>query len=306
MDNRLTICIPSFNRKEYLMRTLLNILSEVEDEPCVQAVIFVDDGYGSAVRDEILSRVKEHSKFRYYRTTATGSFGHVFLECIKSSETDHVLITYDDDILFTKNLRELHTVCKQNSDCAIIVPAWLSTSNRYLRGSSKNIHRIHGRNILRHLAHAPGICYKKSVLEKNFMTILKRRLELRCAFSEMYPQVLISALLYNDGGKILSTPIQIGKDGAVLPTEIKTITGDAYYTLRARLHQYLALMDLNDGKVIGSPTIQHLRVNFLARIMLEHTDFIALPAFMLYMRRRIVTSLRMLKHKLKKLIIGSR
>ena len=122
----------------------------------------------------------------------------------------------------------------------------------------------------------------------------------------MYPQVLISALLYNDGGRILSTPIQIGKDGAVLPTEIKTVTGDSYYTLRARMHQYLALMDLNDGKVIRSPIIQHLRINFLARIMLEHTDFIALPAFMLYARRRIVTSFRMLKHKLKRLIIGSR
>lgn len=305
MNSRLTICIPSFNRKDYLKRTLLGILREVQDEPCVQEVIFVDDGYESTARDEILSCVKECAKFRYYATKTTGSFGQVFAECIKSSETDYVLITYDDDILFTKNLREVHAVCNQNNDCAIFVPAWLSTSNRYLRGSSKKLHKISGRNILRNLAHAPGICYKKSALEKNFMTVLKRRLELKCAFSEMYPQVLISALLHNDGGKILSTPIHIGKDGAVLPTEIKTITGDSYYTLRARLHQYLALMDLNDGKVIRGPIIQHLRVNFLARIMLEHTDFIALPAFMLYIRRRVVTSVRMLKHKLKRLIIGS-
>lgn len=302
----ITICIPSFNRKEHVKGTLLDILSGVEADPSVKEVIFVDDGYESRDLDEILSCVKEHSKFRYYRTGTTGSFGHVFLECINSSETDYVLITYDDDILFTKNLQELNAVCNQNSDYAIFVPVWLSTSNRYLRGSSKKIHKVSGRKILRYLAHAPGICYKKPALEKNFTTILRQRLKSKCAFAEMYPQVLIAALLDDGGGKILSTPIQIGKDGAVLPTEIKTTTGESYYTLRARLHQYLALMDLNDKKIIRSPIIKHLRINFLARIMLEHTDLIVLSAFTFYVRRHIITSFRILKHRLKRLIIGSR
>ena len=306
MNSRLTICIPSFNRKEYLKRTLVDILREVEGDPCVHEVIFVDDGYENASRDEILSCVKEYAKFRYYATKTTGSFGHVFVECIQASATEHVLITYDDDILFTKNLQDLHAVCEQTSDYAIFVPVWLSTSNKYLRGSPKKSHRIQDRNILRFLAHAPGICYKKSVIEKKLVPTLIKRLESKCAFAEMYPQVFVAALLADCRGKSLSTPIQIGKDGAVLPTEIKTIDGASYYTLSARLHQYLALLDLDDSEVIGSPVVTQLRVNFLARILLEHTDLVVLRTVSFYLRRRIMLTFRMLKQKLKSLIIGSR
>lgn len=306
MNDRLTICIPSFNRKDHLKRTLRDMLSEVEHVSCVEEVIFVDDGYDSDSRDNILACFEEYDKFRYQRTKTSGSFGHVFLECIRASKTNHVLITYDDDILFTKNLQKLHTICKRNNDHSIFVPVWLSTSNKSLRGSPKKTHSIHERDILRFMAHAPGICYKKSAINDNLTEALMQRLEFRCAFSEMYPQVVLASLLADRRGKILATPIPIGKDGAALPTEIKTINGDSYFTLRARLHQYLALLDMDDSKVLGNPIITHLRTNFLARILLQHTDLIIMRTVRFYVGRRILTSFRTLKHRLKCLIIGSR
>ena len=304
MSSSISICIPSFNRKEHLIETLHRILSKVESNTPIEEVIFIDDGYDISDRNDIVAQMQHYTKFEYYKAKDTNSFGSVFLECFKAAKTDYVLITYDDDLFFTERIVDLQNFISDTQNWSLAVPAWKSGSNKLLRGSMKNRHVIETKKMLRYLAHAPGILYNLGSFSDELDT-LRTQLAKNCVFSQMYPQVLLGALLL-DGKKILvSLPIEIGQDGSELTTEIKTLDGEAYFSLRARLHQYMSLIDINDHGTLTTSTLDQLRVEFLARILLEHNRSISAHAVAFYMRRRLLISYRSLKHKIKKIISRS-
>ena len=297
MINKISICIPSFNRKQHLLNTLKAIIGESHDMDFIDEIILIDDGYSSTDRDEIISEMQSHQKFRYYKSESSGSFGNVYLECMKAAKTNYVLITYDDDVLFTQNL-EKSLVARYDNDWSVVVSVWLSQKNKILRGSKQETHIIKPLKLLRYMAHAPGIIYNKDNCQKE-LTVLADRLSKDCLLSKMYPQVLLAALLIDGGKTIISSPNIIGKDGLGLPTEIKTPDGDDYFSLRARLNQYLGLIEIDDAKILNKDTIQNLRSEFFARILIEQSHNITVAALLFYCKRTLTTQYRVCRHKLK-------
>lgn len=297
MVNKISICIPSFNRKQHLLNTLKAIIVESHNIDFIDEIILIDDGYSSTDRDEIISEMQSYQKFRYHKSGGFGSFGNVYLECMQAAKTNYVLITYDDDVLFTQNL-EKSLVALYDEDWSVVVPVWLSQKNRLLRGSKRKTHIIKPLKLLRYMAHAPGIIYNKDSFQ-NELKILADRLSKDCLLSKMYPQVLLAALLLDGRKRIISSPITIGKDGIGLPTEIRTPDGDTYFSLRARLNQYLNLIEIDDAKILHRDTIQNLRSEFFARILLEQSYNITVAAFLFFFKRKLSTQYRLSRHKLK-------
>lgn len=300
MTHKISICIPSFNRQRHLLSTLKAISAQSHDIDFIEEIVLVDDGYTIKERDEIILEMQSHPKFRYHRADSSGSFGNVYLECINIAKTDYVLITYDDDELFVRNLIKIRdTLC--NHDWSIIVPVWLSAKNKLLRGSKRQSHIVKQHKILRYMAHAPGIIYNKNTCSTE-LSMLTERLSTGCLLSGMYPQVFLAALLLSSKKNIMSTPIKIGKDGAELPTEIKTKNGKSYSSLQARLCQYSDLIEINDSDIMNDNIIKNLRVEFFARILLEQSRGITLSAFYFFIQRRLRTHYRISKHKIKNLL----
>lgn len=297
MVSKVSICIPSFNRKQHLLNTLKAIIVESHDIDFIDEIILIDDGYSSTDRDEIISEMQSYQKFRYHKSGSSGSFGDVYLECMKAAKTNYVLITYDDDVLFTQNL-EKSLVARYDNDWSVVVPVWLSQKNRLLRGSKRKTHIIKPLKLLRYMAHAPGIIYNKDSCQ-NELKVLANRLSKDCLLSKMYPQVLLAALLIDGGKTIISSPNIIGKDGLGLPTEIKTPDGDDYFSLRARLNQYLSLIEIDDAQILNNDTIQNLRSEYFARILIEQSHNITVTAFLFYCKRTLTMQYRVCRHKLK-------
>jgi hypothetical protein len=300
MTSGISICIPSFNRMDELIGTLDEILLGVSDYQFVQEVILLDNGYVARERNHIKSKFSSFEKFRIISVGERKSFGDVFLACLKAAQMDYVLVSYDDDRLFVNGLVDLYAQVSTDNFGALYVPAWNGIQGGVIRGSMGRAQKVESGDLLRYLAHGPGLLYNKAVLN-NELAQLEEILQQGCVFTQMYPQVLLGALILNTARPIVSVPLIIGQDGKAMPTEIKTVEGDDYYSLRARLHQYLCLLRLDEIRLLDSATIVRLRIEFLARILLLESWRIVFGAIMLGLRRATVSQYRLLKHEVKRL-----
>jgi len=283
----LSICIPSFNRYEALNEQLEYLLKSSLNVSKISEIIFIDDGYDLNISQSITDKYQEFSKFKYHKNLNSGSFGHVYSECFKAASSDYVLITNDDDILFINGIKESFEFISENPLCDLIIPVWLSNVDRVIRGNKKLSRCIKPDEILKFTAHAPGLIYKVSIA-KNFISMLDRRLSINCSFSQMYPQVFISSLLLNNSSLICLSPTIIGKDGHGYPTEIGLKDSGSYFSLKSRVLQYYALLEIQDSKIFKKVIIESLCINFLSRIGLLQKRRILLRIFRFITQRLLL------------------
>jgi hypothetical protein len=297
----LSICIPSFCRTDALEESLGSLLRACENINEIEEIIFVDDGYDQNFSSYIIDKYKIFKKFRYHKNPVSGSFGAVYVECLSVAASEYILVTNDDDILFPEGIMACLTNFQNLSQTGLIVPVWLSSVNRVIRGHRGKGNKIYANNILKYTAHAPGLIFKKSVVDENIVAI-RERLSANCTFTMMYPQVLLSGLVLDKGFSIFSLGITIGKDGHSLPTQIVLSNGDTYYSLKARVLQYYSLLDIETQKLLSQDVQSALCWNFLARIILNQKRKILLSIMSFLIRRSFISLYRNLKFSIYKKI----
>tara|TARA_B100001057_G_scaffold334833_1_gene335469 strand:- start:281 stop:1207 length:927 start_codon:yes stop_codon:yes gene_type:complete len=305
MERILTICVPSFNRINALDGFLGSILNACESLNEVTEVLFVDDGYDKKSVSYILEKYNKFSKFKYHKNPNSGSFGSVYAECLSVADSEFILITNDDDILFPDGILKCINKIKNQKDLGVVSPVWLSNANRVIRGNKFYKRNIRTNNTLRYTAHAPGLIFCSSSI-KSKLPELKKRLLQNCVFTSTYPQVFLSTLIVDDGKYIQTLDIEIGKDGHELPTEIKSPDGEEYFSLKSRLLQYYALLEIKDLKFFSDKLIDELCWNFLARIVLYQKRNTLYSIIFFVLRRRLIENFRNVRHKLKQSMKGEK
>ena len=302
MSGSLSICIPSFCRTDALEESLGSLLRACEHVNEIAEIIFVDDGYDQRFCSYIVEKYKIFPKFRYHKNPISGSFGAVYAECLSVAASEYILVTNDDDILFPEGITTCLSNFQKFSETGVIVPVWLSSVNRVIRGHRGKDKKIYANDILKYTAHAPGLIYKKSLVDENIV-VIRERLAVNCTFTMMYPQVLLSGLVLDKGHRIFSLGITIGKDGHSLPTKIVLSTGDPYYSLKARVLQYYSLLDIETHKLLSQDVQSALCSNFLARIILNQERKVLLSIMSFLARRRFISFYRNLKYSINKKLI---
>ena len=303
MNGLLTICIPSFNRFSALDELLESLVDSCKNIEEIAEILFVDDGYDTKSIAYIIEKYKNAPKFKYHKNPIGGSFGAVYSECLKVDSSDFILVMNDDDILFPKGIIDSLGLLQTLPSVDIASPIWLSQSSRIIRGSRFRNKCLGYKQVLKYTAHAPGIIFRKSAVQDK-IPILRKRLSESCTFSMMYPQVLLSALMIDDGAEIYSLSVEIGKDGHAFPTEIKSISTGVYFSLRSRVLQYSSLLEMKDQNVLSNKIQEVLCWNFLARIAFFQNRNTLRSIILFIIKRHLIGSYRNKKFKIHQLIKG--
>lgn len=228
MPPLMTLAIPTFNRREAVLRICHSVIPLVESDEV--ALLVIDDGSSDSTWDA-LSEFARPGVTLIQHTSNVG-FARTLPELIEASGTEYVVIANDDDGIDIGNLHEL------GSWLARIQPDFVSTKN----GS---IHRTNEANRptepIAHIkyrsasVHAPGLVFRRSATVEP-LSFLREQLDKGNTAAVVYPQVLLAAWLCSEGSawwwnKVITWEVD------TLPPAHRDSSGLPYWAPMARLNQ---------------------------------------------------------------------
>lgn len=99
MIPKVSICIPAYNRAEYLKKTIDSVLSQTFDD---YEIIITDDSPNDSVKD-IVGSFNRGDKIKYFRNVATLGSPENWNESLRKATGKYIKILHHDDCLYDKN-----------------------------------------------------------------------------------------------------------------------------------------------------------------------------------------------------------
>lgn len=233
MEPSFTIAIPTFDRPEPL-RHLLS-LARSQGLSNLARVVVYDDGPNSGTY-AMLTREGFLTELRYERNEHNLGYARNFLRILGETETTHVLVTADDDVLDRDGIET--TIAELTRDAADL----LVTSFRAHDGALIRSRRVPGpvlpSEIHKAFSHAPGLVYRADSA-RPYLPFLERRLMLGCAATTYYPQVVLGTILAmrHQARWVPATPVI---EGARCATGLRDEAGRPYNAGVNRFAQLIA------------------------------------------------------------------
>lgn len=119
MKNKLSICIPTYNRFEVLSETLENI-NEVSKHNFVFEVVIVDNNENDKAKNIIRPFLSKNRKFKYFKNKRNLGGEKNFKECVKKASAEYIWIVADDDIVSSNAINSVHFAVEKNFNLIII------------------------------------------------------------------------------------------------------------------------------------------------------------------------------------------
>lgn len=152
---KLSICIATFNREEFICETLDSILAQLEDD--VELVVV--DGNSTDDTLGVMTRYcKLHPEIRYYREDINSGVDKDYEKVVGYALGKYCWLMSDDDLLKSGAIKRVLSACKENFDC-VIVDAEVRSVNL-----SKVL-------IKKRLKHTKDQVYKSGEFEKLFLDV---------------------------------------------------------------------------------------------------------------------------------------
>lgn len=130
MGPKLTIAIPTFNRKEKLEKSLEYILKETVGK---NVEILVSDNASTDETEKYMNNISnKFSQISYYRRNENGGFDVNFLNCFEKAKGEYVMLIGDDDILLPGSIESILQCISKNP-----VAIYLNTSRLISRNPIK-------------------------------------------------------------------------------------------------------------------------------------------------------------------------
>ncbi len=120
MNYRLSVILPTYNRRDRLEKSLLNYLEE--NIPCIEFII-LDNASTDGTQELIQSIIKQDSRVKYFKNPQNIGYNRSLYRGFLEASSDWITILADDDLMETGYIAELLEVIENNSDCAIIANA---------------------------------------------------------------------------------------------------------------------------------------------------------------------------------------
>ena len=138
----LSIAIPTYNRCNYLLEVLPQILKQCDeiDSQADKIEVLVSD---NASTDNTQERIKElhHPRIKYYRNTANIGGDANFIECVKRANGKYVWLFGDDEIIVDKSLRKIFKAIEEYHPSLLITGSLLRKS-QYFRTYHEALSRL--------------------------------------------------------------------------------------------------------------------------------------------------------------------
>lgn len=104
----LSICIPTYNRANYLMQSLTQIHKELTNELIFKVEILVSDNCSTDNTSEIIGFfIDQGLNINYIKNEINIGWGRNFLQCFEMANSKYVLLLGDDDVLCDNSIETL-------------------------------------------------------------------------------------------------------------------------------------------------------------------------------------------------------
>lgn len=131
MNYKLTIAIPTYNRKKELFRCLNSILEQFLEN---EVEIVVSDNASTDSTQEMMREIcHKYSYIKYFRNSKNVGPDANFLQCFKRASGDYILILGDDDILLPGVVKDILQVLKIEPTFVHLNSCIIQNENTYSR-----------------------------------------------------------------------------------------------------------------------------------------------------------------------------
>jgi len=194
LQNNLTICIPTYNRKNSIIRLVSSIIKQ--DLLSVANLIVIDDGSSDETSTELNKiEIPEGVNVRFIKQENRG-LAATFLRFFSECQTEYLMMMADDDKI--KGIIQLINFLNETKpDFASTV--WLGNDEQTIFRGQTNAAKLKTSEIRRAADHAPGLVYRVEAFEEAISNFQKE-LEMKSYAAYIFPQVVLVFFLslYSD------------------------------------------------------------------------------------------------------------
>ena len=230
---KLTIAIPTYNRPDTVLKTVLKLLSFPNSNRV--NILIIDNGSDVNIVDFFQDKLPKLSNLSIKRFETNAGFHESFYRLFDECETEYLMSLSDEDYFDFSYLNEVLEILVSDSPNLLVVSA--KNKSRFLSKSNRT--RLPLYRLKDETSYISGLIYKtRPVVENiNFFRGLSNSEE----FAFLYPAVLVAFALALDGRclRFKKVGIQIG---VIVPTLIKSTRGLAYKLPTERVYQYVSLL----------------------------------------------------------------
>lgn len=116
----LSICIPTYNRANYLKQSLTQIQKELNSDIISKVEVLVSDNCSTDNTSEVIAFFKKQGlSISYIRNERNLGWGRNFLQCFEMAVSKYVLLLGDDDVLCDNSIYSLITTL-QNKQIGVL------------------------------------------------------------------------------------------------------------------------------------------------------------------------------------------
>ena len=168
---RFSICIPTYNRKEILQKTVDEIL---ESNNLVFDLVVCDNFSTDGTEEFCKDKQKKDGRFKYYRNERNIGISGNIQKCIENSETDYIYLLSDEDKLTAEMINS--TLDKIEKGYNLILPSVYDTNKRelYIKRKNKLHKKINNSLLLETHTYISGIIFNRKCLNIELLRKLSK------------------------------------------------------------------------------------------------------------------------------------
>lgn len=233
----LTIAIPTFNRRNAVIRNLRH-LQQSSLPPGIK-ILVIDNGSEDGSYESLL---EEHNAdiTKVLMHPVNVGFAKNLISLFAECETEYLLITSDEDFVITKGLL-LYLEFLKKTDANFVSPQFFRNEKLY-RGKSKK-EKIPVEEFHQSSFYLSGLTYKKSTFLLEALELVDVFINKKNAKALLYPQIILTQLLLLDG-KCHYYGAPLCKKVYQLKTSIHDGENKPFSGVASRWNQYLGHIDI--------------------------------------------------------------
>jgi len=132
MDIKLSVCIPTYNRAEFLKECLWSVITQAHSLRNDIEIIICDNNSSDTTEEIVKEYRREHDFIKYYKNERNLGYAGNQVKCIERAEGKYIAILCDDDMYVNDTLNSIFTVIskKEYSFIALNYYGFLKSINK--------------------------------------------------------------------------------------------------------------------------------------------------------------------------------
>lgn len=182
MSKKLTIAIPTYNRVEYLRKTINQLLPQVSKYSEIVSV-FVTDNCSTDGTEAFMNDIsKRYSFINYHRNETNLGYSGNQINCLKNQESIYTAILCDDDIYLDNAVDEILKILNKPQEWSMLAINYYGFKDDFKKPSNTNFAPTEDKFFSRPLdlmnypsvGHYSGLIFNSSLAKQTIQNILEK------------------------------------------------------------------------------------------------------------------------------------